>query len=98
MGRFYRGRLGRLLDHIADEGKQQAEENGGAQRDIDVAASELEIEIAGELAKTEAAQQRGEPAQQEQGEDGDEKPAHGCSNAAKIIFQAGDVIFAEIAA
>ena len=64
------------LDDVADEGKKQAEHDGGAQRNVDVAAAHFEIEITGEFAKAEAAQEGGEPADQEEGEEGDEEPAH----------------------
>ena len=64
------------LDNVADQGKKQAEHNGRAQRDVDVAAAHFEIEIAGEFAKAEAAQEGGEPTDEKEGEEGDEKPAH----------------------
>ena len=64
------------LNNIADQRKQQTQHDRGAQWDIDTAASQAEVEIAGEFAKSEAAQEGGEPAEQKEGENGDEEPAH----------------------
>jgi hypothetical protein len=75
------------LENITDQRDEQAEHDGGAERDADVAPVHAEAEITGQLAKTKAAQEGGEPADQEEGEEGDEKPTHelGCLNTMKII-------------
>jgi hypothetical protein len=65
---------------------------------LNIAPAQFEIEITGEFAKAKAAQKGGEPTDEEEGEEGDEQPAHEASNTTKIIGQAGDVVFAQIAA
>ncbi len=72
------------LEHITDQGDEQTQHDGRAQRDADVSPVHAETEIAGQFAKTEAAQEGGEPVDQEEGEEGDEEPAHGVLSFLKV--------------
>jgi hypothetical protein len=65
------------LENFAQHADQDAEHDGGAQGDADVFAAKFEIEITGEPPEAEAAQQGREPTDEEEGEEGDEEPAHG---------------------
>jgi hypothetical protein len=91
MPAFYRAQTRSLaapeqLNHVADERKEQTEHDSGAQRNVDVAAAQFEIEITGQPAKTEAAQEGGEPTDEEEGEEGDEKPAHSCEAGYEMLL------------